>query len=297
MQDIANVVLDSIHRELRIDEEWTVRGDRSFSWVGYRLRQDFVVGPAEIDADTEIFGVRGFVRVLEDVSADPHQIATVLGSVNRFAVGHALVWDGAAGRVICHTGAPVHVETLEWRPAQIADFGILGLRACEDIADALAEQLGGRVELWEHPGSGRRHAPDEMLTVGESVFAPVGHEKSRFAVEADMQRVYKIVENTRYYSAGADEGGLSIELPFGKDTMLVQLSSHEQHPLLGSGLLSTLKIRLPSDGAADVVRLAAEFNFREACGELPSVNFGATPFRWTVSDWGGPAGMRRYAVC
>jgi SAM-dependent methyltransferase len=27
------------------------------------------------------------------------------------------------------------------------------------------------------------------------------------------------------------------------------------------------------------------------------MNDGATPFRWTVSDWGGPAGMRRYAVC
>jgi cytochrome c peroxidase len=28
-----------------------------------------------------------------------------------------------------------------------------------------------------------------------------------------------------------------------------------------------------------------------------SCHTGATPFRWTVSDWGGPAGMRRYAVC
>jgi hypothetical protein len=67
---MANVVegaLHSIHAELRIDQEWTAWWDGGFSWLGYRLRQDFEVGPAFIDAGTELHRVYSTVPILENV--------------------------------------------------------------------------------------------------------------------------------------------------------------------------------------------------------------------------------------
>jgi hypothetical protein len=45
MADLAAAALKVIHGELGIDEDWTIWRDRAFSWVGFRLRQEFLVSP------------------------------------------------------------------------------------------------------------------------------------------------------------------------------------------------------------------------------------------------------------
>jgi hypothetical protein len=283
---MANVVEDALHfiyAELRIDEEWTAWRDSGFSWLGYRLRQDFEVGPAFIDAGTDLHRVYSTVPILENVRAPEDRVWSALALLNRFAVGEAMVWEPEARRVVCHLGAPVHSETLSWRPAQIADFAILALRTCEDRAEPLAELLDGTVAEWRHPSSGKREAPDEMLFVGQNAFAPEGDKESRFTNDAEMQAIYREVENSPFFSAGASADGLCIEVPFGDDTILAEIRTGERHPALGSGLLNVLKMRLPPHETRSPAEVAAMLNRREAQGELPSVNFGA----WCVQELAG----------
>lgn len=285
MSDIAEVALDTIHRQLRIDDEWTVWRDRGFSWSALRLRQDFDVSSPFMDDGVEICRVYSTTVVVEDVKSDHSHVIRILDTLNRQSVGAAFVWDRAGCRLICHLGASVHSETVGWRPAQVADYAILALRTCEEYADRLAELLHGRVPVWQHPASGYRAEPDEMLFVTERAFAPEGNKPSRFADVQEMAVVYKDVENTPYFSAGANEAGVCIEVPFGGDTILVELKTRERHPTLGAGLLAVIKIRVPLIADRSPLDIASELNWREANGEFTRANFGA----WCAAEVGGYA--------
>jgi hypothetical protein len=276
MPDVAATTLKTIHQHLRIDEEWTVWGDRGFSWMGFRLQQRFFVSLPFEDAGMQVQRVWSVTPVVDDVRAPEDQILGILSGLNRFSVGEALVWDSYNRRVLCHTGAIVHEETLPWRPGQIADYAILALRTCEDRAGQLAELLDGRVSAWPHPQSGHRQEPDEMLYVGERLFVPQGQEPNRYASEEEFAAVYADVVNTPFFSAGGSAEGIVIEVPFGdSDTSLIQLHTDVRHPTFGNGLLCTLKVRLPESVAGTGPKLANELNYLEAQGDLPSGNFGA----------------------
>jgi hypothetical protein len=284
MQDVAAATLKTIHQDLKIDEEWTVWGDRAFNWVGYRLQQGFFVSPPFEDAGMQVQRAWSLTLVVEDVQAPEAQVLGVLSALNRFSVGEALFWDAERLRICCHMGALVHEETLSWRPGQIADYAILALRTCEDRTGQLAELLGGRVPAWPHPQRGFRPEPDEMLYLGERLFAPRGQEPNRFATEEDFQVIYDELSNTPYYSAGGSVGGITIEVPFGdSDTSLIRLQTDVRHPTLGNGMLCTLQIRLPESAAEAGAELANELNYLEAQGELLSANFGA----WCEDELGG----------
>ena len=40
MPDVGLKALETIHKLLCIDEPWTIRGERDFSWIGHRLTQN-----------------------------------------------------------------------------------------------------------------------------------------------------------------------------------------------------------------------------------------------------------------
>ncbi len=61
MTDIGLRVIGNIHRQLLIDEEWTTRKPRSFSWIGSRLEQTCHATELFEDADM-LFGDRNFNR-------------------------------------------------------------------------------------------------------------------------------------------------------------------------------------------------------------------------------------------
>jgi hypothetical protein len=111
-----------------------------------------------------------------------------------------------------------------------------------------------------------------MLYVGENVYQPDGAQSSYFAAESELHALRRTVE--QYYRSEATPAGVCFEVPFGNDTVLVEMWNDKVNPSLGNGLLSLLQLRVPSD-AATVVKIAADLNYREACGDVLSVNFGA----------------------
>jgi hypothetical protein len=283
MTSTATAALETIRRQLHIDDEWTIWGERGFGWIGHRLRQEFSVSAPIESAGMEVYRVWSTVPVIEDVTAGEAEVVKALGLFNRFTVGEALVWDAPARRIVCHTGAIVHADTLPWRPGQIADYSILALGACEARADLLATALQGEVATASHPDQGLRIQADEMLGVGEKVFRPAGQAPSAF-VEDDFEHVYSMVSGTAVFSAGASADGIAIEVPLGPDdTTLVQLTNNSAHPALGSGLLCTLKVRIHRAVESSADELASLLNAMECDGHLLSASFGA----WCVDSAGG----------
>src|SRR4051794_33215133 len=71
-RDIGLAVVDEPHRLLFVDEEWTAREDRGFTWWAHRHPQRIWAEPVATDLDTPVVRVHietTFVRAAKDRAA------------------------------------------------------------------------------------------------------------------------------------------------------------------------------------------------------------------------------------
>ena len=225
-----------------IDEDWTIRTPRGFSWLGHRLAQSVEASPLfeSLGMVVSVIGAR--IRIVEDVHGSPDVVHQVLADLNSRAVGAAYVYWPDQRSVEVSLAHVVHHDTLVFRPKQIAAFAILSLCEAEREADNLAGRLGGRAVRETHPQLGVRTVPDDMLNV-EAVFQRDGAAPSRFAVSHELQSIVDHVRGTPFASMGATAGGVCVEVPLGNATTLIELRTDVPHPHLGSGL--SVKTVLP----------------------------------------------------
>lgn len=235
--DVGLHALDIIHKVLMIDAEWTSRANRQFTWWGHRLAQRVSASPCFESQEILISRIRVSVPLLDQVNRPPGEVMSILGYLNRMSVGHALVYREAERRIEAVLAHIVHEETVEGRAREIASNQIIMLAQCEQMADALAPLLKGQVAVRQHPLMGERPEPDDMLTVVERHYAPLGAEPNRFAVESEFKAIEAAFENSLAFSMGGDANGISLEVAFGEDdTTLIELSTTVDHPALGAGL-------------------------------------------------------------
>ncbi|MBS9535489.1 hypothetical protein KIH27_18035 [Mycobacterium sp. M1] len=274
MTDVGLQLIESLYQQLMIDEEWSVRRERGFTWWSYRLAQHVEVGPPTWSIDRHVCPVRIWTEVLRDVDpgTDP---ARVLGTINMQATLNALVWDPQTAMISEHCATNIHDEIFGWMSKVLATAMVLQNTSAHGRADGLAALCGGVPATSDHPSSGERPDMDEMLGVPANVVAREGAAPSRFA-GPQMAHMQKFLAHMGL-PGSADTAGVTFEVPFTADrpeTALVQLFSDVAHPEAGSGLftLTLLPVRVEPDQMA---ALANELNAAEAQGESQTPLLGA----------------------
>lgn len=287
LPDLGPATLDSLFEKLMIDDEWAYCAGRAFSWWPHRLAQRVsVTAPREAFGDPMV-AVRVTNDFVTDVEADDEMVEEVIGLLNMHASVCAYVWDSDARAVTIATSAYIHEGN---RSLERFFSAAVLLSTIEAHAKAIqvAEILSARPATSEHPISGERPMPDDLLGFAEDQIVPRGQGLSAFVGPA--------IENaTRapgigWGMANASPEGFTGELPFlgdipavvkvalGADgpveTSLVQLLTEPRHPAYGSGLLMLL--RLPITQPADEIhRLAHGLNRAEALELTGFPQFGA----------------------
>lgn len=282
MTDVGLEALGDIHRRLMIDEPWTIREPRAFSWIAHRLSQLVEASDMFESLDVNIARVMSSATVVEDVGVSREAAEAMLGWLNHLAVGSAYVYDPIERTIRAMLAHNVHSETMRFRPEEIASYQIIALVLAERHADLLAERLRGTVARRQHPVAGERLERDDMLNVITGVYQVRGCEPNLFANPDEIRAVHDLVRNTYDFSAGGDAGGIAIEVAFGEDqTTLIQLMTNQPHPELGQGLgvFLTLPLQVDEKGAAKIANLLNLHQFQE--GETIAA-FGA----WCVRHIG-----------
>lgn len=284
MNDLATAALDHVSRMLMIDDEWSVRGERELTWTGHRLAQTYsVTGPFE-SRGTPVHRISATVPVIAGPASN--EMEAILSVLNHMCVGDALVWH-PGGRILkSHVAAVFHEETVGWRLSQFTSFAILQLSLLEARLEMISKLVPGEPMVWQHPENGARTNFDDMLNVVRDVYRPHGEAPSRFLSREEFDGVCKWTRETPFFSVGASETGLAIEVPFGsRDTSLIQLRADQEHPTLGSGLLVSIQVR-PNTASCDLPmeKIAAGLNLLETDETMSLHQYGA----WHVTD-GFPA--------
>ena len=169
--------IEFIYRKMRIDDEWSIREPRGFTWWGHNLAQRVWAEPARMSAGFAVYRVHAETALLRNLE-EQEDLSAKLALFNQMASLSAYVWDPAARRLALRCSIYVHAENLAWLQKILG--AAVGIQAADaHIKVGLATMLRGEPDISAHPRSGPRNEADDMLGVIE-MFAADG--KGRVSV-------------------------------------------------------------------------------------------------------------------
>ena len=283
-EDVGAAALARIHQQLLIDDEWTDRRDRGFTWWAHRLAQQIDAGIPIDDDGIVITRITSRVPVVKNIRVATAKVHATLAGLNLFADSYRYVYDAQQRRVESVQSVILHAQTLGWRADLTASFFLVQLIHAEADARELARQLRGRIAVSNHPIQGRRRVPDDMLNVVRDVFQVTTAAENGFTNRFEFETICEQVNRINAVSLGASDTGLAIEVPFADSTALIVLQAGERCPRIGAGLGVRLHLPMRVD-FGQAVHLAAWLNGREAAGELLSHGIGAWSTRASADDY------------
>ena len=285
MTDVGIRVLDSLYEQLMIDDKWSIRRERGFTWWSYRLAQHVEVGEPVQSQGLIVCMVRVWTDMVKDV--DPASgPATILGPFNAQTNLTATVWDSDTATISECCTAVVHDEIFGWISKVLATAAVLQNASATNRARGFAEMTGGTPAASNHPLNGQRPDMDDILGVPQ-VIVQEGQQPSRFT-GAKMDGVGRFLVDMNFLGS-ADATGLTCEVPFYSNapaislssergdtlqTSLVQVLTDVPHPEAGNGVLTLM--RLPVAPAPEAVgSIANQLNLVTSQGASMSHLLGA----------------------
>lgn len=276
-KDLGPPVLQYVFEAMQLDEAWSVRARRSFTWWGHHLAQRVWVDPARRGPDGDLTRVHAATPVLQKVPRDP-QTAERIASLNRFATFSALVWNPDSGEAAFHSSAYLSAGNASLLQPLLAKAIVMQAAEAHVQLEMLMGLLGGRPAFSAHPRNGARKDPDPKLDVLGTVYARVGEGRSPFT-QADFDAALRM-EPRPWSSAAVDGRALTVEFPFregkasaGDGSAVLTVSAEATHPQLGSGLL--LRLRPPVPPAPHAAEVAGRLNAAEIREWTQANFFGA----------------------
>jgi len=290
--DVGLRVINYVFKRMQIDEDWSVREARGFTWWGHTLAQRVWAETPRLDDDmtiTKLHVETGFVKNVDAHSATE----AVVSAINTHATLSAAIWDPVRRRVSFHCTMFVHEENVDWVEELFTHAVALQTADAHSLASGIADPLNGEVDETNHPTSGPRPQADEMLGAMNNYFftqapSPYGGQ--------DLVTTLRLLEQR--FLANGDEEELVAEFPCTEDkpaimraalglrgvgTALFRAYTTPRHPRLGSGALLLLELPIGGD-----VALANRLNEAERDEWTSSHLLGG----WCV----GPAGNESSAL-
>jgi hypothetical protein len=267
---------------MNIDEKWSVKTDRGFTWWGHQYAQSiWAEQPIEdngflvtkINAETELFKYPTRSTKKETLLAVEMMKTSLSG----------LIIHPEDYKITLRCSAYIHEENRSWLGKIFSLAAIMQVIDVEKKGDALAMVLELQPDKSNHPDSGVRNEMDEMLNVVDQVIIPTGREPFDSIGEFEFRRTSDMFDNQNLTST-ASETGLSAYLPFGDNSALLMVDTEHDHPELGKGLL--IRLFLPPEKILPVTDIDGPFVM-----DLNSMEQNAFPSSHFLGSWClGPVG-------
>lgn len=209
------------------------------------------------------------------------QIVEKYGSLDEFGL------DFKSSKVWLSSTAYVH-EGAKWIPFFLAWLAILQPIRAQYAKEGAIRLIGGRPDSSAPPGSASPTSDDKIdkkiLVFDRIEIVPQGQRQSAWIGTGEFEEIVnKWGRGDSGFGKAYEGGGLAIAIPFGDTTAIVVLKTDMPHPLLGNGLLVSLKIPCVS-------------NFEKACEHALEMNYledrswtkpGMPPLigNWIVEEW------------
>lgn len=303
---MANVAEETISwlqtEQLHAAEEWSYLLPTGFSWWADRHLQTIEI----VGEETGPSGETGYlVCVRTELLRDMDLTDIALERVNAWPMRCAAlcgpVYDVPARRLDLWSLVRVTDDNGAWIRYLLGAAAVTQLAEARLIAPVLAEAVSAKSATSDHPESGPRTVPDQMIyaaaTFVSSGDEPSAWKSAEFAEAAGTKMTG---------GAAVDESGLTVDFPFGTDVSECRLVSDQPHPLYGNGLLVLQRFPIAVASETDGIRMALSLNGADLTRQVNGYGLGSYVYADGALHFTGfvPNGMYRpgllanlYASC
>ena len=254
MNDHGLQLVRKIFKDMNIDEEWSVKTERGFTWWGHQYAQR-IWAEEPVNNGFHVTKVNAETELLKYPTRSTETETLLAIEMMRSSLS-GLIIDQEDGRIKLRCSAYVHEDNQSWLGKIFSLAAIMQVIEAEDKGDDLARALELEPDKSNHPVSGVRNDMDEMLSVVDQAVIPLGREPFRSIGEFEFRRTADMLNNPNLIST-ADETGLSAYLPFGDKSALLLVDTEHEHPDLGKGLL--IRLFLPPEKILPVTDIDGPF--------------------------------------
>lgn len=267
--------VDWLYREqLQVDEQWSVRTERGFTWWADRNAQTIEVLSEETGPDGQtgyLIGVR--TEVVADLDLSAAALAELNDAVMRRAALCGPVYDRDARTLSLCSVALVHDDADGWMGVVLGSAAVTQIAEARILGPELAQALAGRPALSGHPLNGPRPEPDDMaFAVG--VFVEEGQLPCEWPQSEFTDAVDEFMRRPPSIGAAVTGHGFTVEFPYGQRSSLCQVGA-QPHPLYGNGLFVLQRFPFSVDTPAQGTELALELNAVELTQNGTGFGFGS----------------------
>ena len=270
-EEVGLRALNNIFQRMQIETEWSVRGERSFSWWAKDFVQHITVTEPVKSGDFLVSRLIAVTPIVEgvDVTENAYHLVNVpnayFGTLSALVLGQ----DGVVRYVAATT---VHEQMLEFVSHFFSFIAAMQVTDAHIKAPFYAQMLKGRQALSAHPSSGPRlDYGHDCLDIIEHLIVPHGKQPSAWA-GSDMLDTLALLERYSMIATG-DEQGIVAEFPYHDFSSLLTFDTDRVHPQVGHGLHVSLKV--PDNVFPRSASVAAGLlNQMEALPELPTKFYG-----------------------
>lgn len=161
--DLGLETVESIHTGMLVDEPWTMREGRGFTWWASWIRQRVWSEEPTRDGATTLWHVRARTPLFAGFADDDAAYEEV-ASLNALLPFSSFVFDPADGTISARCGAFIHPEVAPWLGRWL--LGAAGHQISLAVLAAESESAAGNArDERPHPVVGPRRDPDDMLNV------------------------------------------------------------------------------------------------------------------------------------
>lgn len=276
--NIAEETIDWLRTEqLQAAEEWSYLLPTGFSWWADQYLQTIEI----VGEETGPAGETGYlVCVRTELLRDLDLTDAALEHLNAWPMRCAAlcgpVYDVPARRLDLWSLVRVTDDNGGWIRYLLGAAAVTQLAEARLIAPTLAEAVGAGTATSDHPESGPRPVPDQMVyaagTFVASGDAPSAWTPAEFAEAAGT-----------YMSRGSanavvDGGCVSLDFPFGAEASECRFMADQPHPLYGNGLLILQRFPITVTSETDGIRMALSLNAADLTRQVNGYGLGSYVF-------------------
>jgi hypothetical protein len=233
--DLGLEAVEQVHRDMQIDDQWSLREDRGFTWWGAWVRQRIWAGEAVRSDGETLWHVRARTPAYADQPDGPATYALV-NDLNEIPATSAYVYDPDDGTISARCGAFTYDAVAPWLERFL--LSATALQASIAFAQVPAASDGRQLDDEPHPAAGPRRDPDDMLNLAEAM----PQQPSPFTTPV-MRRAAAALAGEGLAVSFDEEGEiLLVSAPLSSDVDAVWAVTSSDHPFLGPGAFARLSL-------------------------------------------------------
>ena len=291
----ADAILESATRALQAEPGAVEKTDDGVHWWPGSHRVTLSCAPERFNAE-RCFKLTMTTRVLRDVTLTDEKTTDLITVLCATSPTYAWlapatldlrdIGKGNACEVAMRSSIRVLADNVSWAPQLLARLAILQPIDAERIGAEIAKITGATDDTEPRRSQLNLAGHDPVLDIAETLLKPEGEKANHWTGSEEFKLIAEKLGRNEMCFGAANDTGVTLETPFGRESAAVNLDSQVPHPGLGTGLLTTIYLPISIERAR--CSLACyELNARAARPGAPVGGvFGSWHPRQAGDGWG-----------